>query len=146
MHIMNLFTRIAVVAAITAIPLAGCNRNGAGEQNANASSAALVRTLDESNFDVEVEKGVTLVDFWATWCGPCKMQAPIVEQVAEKLQGKAKVAKLDVDKAPKIAKRFGIQAIPTLYVFKNGKLERQFVGLTTAESLVSSINSVVDAK
>src|SRR5258705_16499 len=94
----------------------------------------------------EGEKGVTLVDFWATWCGPCKVQAPIVEQVAERLQGKVKVAKLDVDKAPKIAKRFGIQAIPTLYVFKNGKLERQFVGLTTAESLVSSINSVVDAK
>jgi thioredoxin 1 len=143
---MNLFTRIAIVATIAAIPVAGCSRKGAGEQNANSSSSALVRTLDESNFDAEVEKGVTLVDFWATWCGPCKMQAPIVEQVAEKLQGKAKVAKLDVDKAPKIAKRFGIQAIPTLYVFKNGKLERQFVGLTTAESLVSSINSVVDAK
>ena len=83
--------------------------------------AGTVRTLDESNFDAEVQSDVVLVDFWATWCGPCKMQAPIVEEVARRVAGKARVAKLDVDTAPKISQRFGVQAIPTLVIFRNGK-------------------------
>ncbi|HNQ87269.1 MAG TPA: thioredoxin [Verrucomicrobiota bacterium] len=100
--------------------------------------------MDESNFDAEVQKGVVLVDFWATWCGPCRTQGPIVEQVASRVEGKAKVAKLDVDKAPNIAKRFAVSAIPTLIVFKDGKPTKQFVGLTKADVLISGINAALD--
>ena len=84
-----------------------------------------------------------LVDFWAVWCGPCKMQAPILDQVAAQVEGKAKVVKVDVDAAPKLAKRLEIQAIPTVIVFKNGKPEKRFVGITKADTLVSAVTSAL---
>ncbi len=143
---MNRLTIVTIVVAVVATLATGCARNETGEQEGSAASSARVRALDETNFDAEVRDGVVLVDFWATWCGPCKMQAPIVEQVAGRLEGKAKVAKLDVDAAPKIAKRFDVRAIPTLVVFKDGKPEKRFVGLTQAETLVSAISSVSDSK
>jgi len=140
----NIF--IIVIALIIAGLGTGCGRHETKELPGNSASSTLVRTLDESNFDAEVQSDVVLVDFWATWCGPCKMQAPIVEEVARRVAGKARVAKLDVDTAPKISQRFGVQAIPTLVIFRNGKPEKRFVGLTKAETLVSGFNSVLDAK
>jgi len=137
---------ITISLALAATFPAGCTKQDSTEQQSNSAPSARVRTLNDSNFDAEVQTGVVLVDFWATWCGPCRMQAPIVDQVAERLEGKVKVAKLDVDAAPKIAKRFGVQAIPTLLVFKNGKQEKQFVGLTKAETLVSTLTSALDSK
>ena len=112
---------ISVAAALIAILAVGCSRQKVGEQGAWPPSATSVVVLEETNFDSEVQNGVVLVDFWATWCGPCKMQGPIVEQVAEQVHGKARVAKLDVDSAPKVAQRFKIRRIPTLIVFKDGK-------------------------
>ena len=106
-----------------------------------ASSLSKVIILDETNFDTEIGTGVVLVDFWATWCPPCKVQGPIVDQVADQLRGTAKVAKVDVDASPKIAKRFNIQSIPTLVVFKDGKTVQQFVGVTQAEQLVSAVKA-----
>ena len=140
----NIF--IIVIALIIAGLGTGCGRHETKELPGNSASSTLVRTLDESNFDAEVQSDVVLVDFWATWCGPCKMQAPIVEEVARRVAGKARVAKLDVDTAPKISQRFGVQAIPTLVIFRNGKPAKRFVGLTKAETLVSGFNSVLDAK
>lgn len=87
-------------------------------------------TLNSANFDQEVLKSdiPVLVDFWAEWCMPCKMIAPTIAQIAEAYKGRLKVGKLNVDDEGDLASRFGIISIPTLIVFKNGKVERQKVG------------------
>jgi thioredoxin 1 len=138
---------IRVVGIVIAISAVGCSRQEVEEPSASepASPTSIV-VLNESNFDSEVQDGVVLVDFWATWCGPCKMQGPIVEEVAEQVQGRAKVTKLDVDTAPEVAQRFNIRSIPTLVVFKNGKPEKQFVGVTKAETLVSAVTAALDSE
>ena len=87
-------------------------------------------TATDSNFDAEVinsDKPV-LVDFWATWCGPCRMIAPVIEEIASEYEGKAKVAKLDVDANPQVSMKYGIRSIPTLLIFKNGQVVDQIVG------------------
>ena len=141
---MKQTTNVMILAALIAALTSGCTRQGSGSEQGDGTASTSVVKLNESNFDAEIGAGVVLVDFWATWCGPCKMQAPIVAQVAERVEGKAKVAKLDVDSAPKIAQRFGVEAIPTLIVFKNGKPGKRFVGLTKAEPLVSAIHSAAE--
>ena len=88
------------------------------------------RTVTDADFGTEVEgqKGLTVVDFWATWCGPCRMIAPILEQLVDEYDGKVTVAKLDVDANPRAAARFGVRSIPTLLFFKDGKLVDQVIG------------------
>ena len=100
-----------------------------------------VRTFDQSNFDQEVLKSdvPVLVDFTATWCGPCKQLAPIIDKVADELEGKVKVGKLDIDEARTIAQRYGIRSVPTVMVFKGGEKAAQHVGLTTRDKLVQLI-------
>ena len=87
--------------------------------------------LTASAFEAEVLKSdvPVLVDFWAPWCGPCRMLAPAVAQLAEEYEGKAKVCKVNVDEEPELARRFGIVSIPTVLVFKNGQLAETVVGL-----------------
>ena len=86
--------------------------------------------LNENNFEEEVlnsDKPV-LVDFWATWCGPCRMIAPLISQLAEKYDGKIKVCKADVDENAELASSYGVSSIPTLLIFKNGEIEAQRIG------------------
>ena len=87
--------------------------------------------LSEQNFEAEVLKSElpVLVDFWATWCGPCRMLAPTIAKIAEEQEGKIKVCKLDVDEEPEIAQQFGIASIPTLMVFKSGVVVKASVGV-----------------
>ncbi|MBR0393098.1 MAG: thioredoxin [Oscillospiraceae bacterium] len=87
--------------------------------------------LNQNNFEEEVLKSPipVLVDFWATWCGPCKMLAPTIAKIAEEKAGVVKVCKLDVDEMPEIAAQFGISSIPTLMVFKDGKLVKTSIGV-----------------
>lgn len=85
-------------------------------------------TLNQQNFDEITSKGVVLVDFWATWCGPCKMMAPNVEEIATEYKGKVIVGKVDVDECQELATRFGIMSIPTLIVFKDGEKKEVLVG------------------
>lgn len=101
--------------------------------------------VTDANFDTEVLKATqpVLVDFWATWCGPCQMQGPIVEQVATAMGDKAKVGKMDVDQNPTTAQKFGIMSIPTLMIFKGGKVVKQFVGVQQKETLVSELTKYV---
>ena len=96
----------------------------------------MVVHFDEKTFDEAVrgEKPV-LVDFWATWCGPCRMQAPILEQLDSELGGSVKIGKVDVDEEPELARRFGVMSIPTLIAFRDGKAIAQNVGVTDANGL-----------
>ncbi|MFP4418663.1 MAG: thioredoxin [Chitinivibrionales bacterium] len=89
---------------------------------------------DVLNSDVPV-----LVDFWAPWCGPCRMVAPIIENVGSKLGGKAKVYKLNVDENPVTASKYGITGIPTVILFKNGQVEKQFVGVQPEQTYLSAV-------
>lgn len=100
---------------------------------------ATVTELNDSTFPEAIKEGVTLVDFWAPWCAPCMMQGPIVERVAKKVGNKAKVAKVNVDEAQQAATELGIHSIPTVIVFKDGKLVQQFVGVTQEDRLISAI-------
>ncbi len=101
--------------------------------------------LNEANFEQEVLKSdiPVLVDFWAIWCGPCRMIAPIIEALAEEYAGKVKVCKVNVDENPNLAARFGIRAIPTLLLFKEGKVVEQLVGVQPKEILESILNRYV---
>lgn len=84
--------------------------------------------LNNNNFDETIKNGVVLVDFWATWCGPCKMLAPNVEEIAKEYEGRAVVGKVDVDENPDLAERFGIMSIPSLFVFVNGEVKEKLIG------------------
>jgi thioredoxin 1 len=139
-------TAIVSIMCFSIVFLVGCPKKTPPPENNADASAANVIVLDQDNFDSELETGVVLVDFWATWCGPCKIQGPIVEEVAAQVQDTAKVAKLDVDAVPGIAQRFNIRSIPTLIIFKNGKNMQQFVGVTEASKLVSAIQSLSEPK
>jgi thioredoxin 1 len=102
----------------------------------------VVNVTDE-NFDKLIEKGIVLVDFWAPWCGPCRMQGPIVERVAETLGDKAVIAKMNVDEEPDASKKFGVSSIPTIMVFKDGTMTKQFVGVQSEDVLVSTIEELL---
>lgn len=104
-------------------------------------ASANVRVFNDMNFDEEVMKSgePVLVDFTATWCGPCKALSPIVDQVAEELAGKIKVGKLDIDDAPVTASKLGVRGVPTLMLFKNGQRAAQLVGLTSKQKILAMI-------
>ena len=95
--------------------------------------------VTDVNFEAEIEKhtGLAVVDFWATWCGPCRLIGPIIDQLATEYTGKAKVAKLDVDNNIKTASRFNVRSIPTILFFKDGKLVDQVVGAVQKPALES---------
>lgn len=105
--------------------------------------SAHVSQIDDASFEQEVIKAElpVLVDFWATWCGPCKMIAPIVEEVAQDYLNKIKVVKMDVDQNPETPSRFGIRGIPTLKIFKNGEEIATHVGALSRSQLTAFIDS-----
>ena len=98
-----------------------------------------LKTLTDSNFDQEIKDGVVLVDFWAEWCGPCRSMAPAVDALAGEYDGRATVAKLNVDENPTVPTRFMIRGIPTLLIFKNGQLAETLVGLSPKEDIARLI-------
>lgn len=105
----------------------------------------MAKAVTDATFDQEVieAEGVTLVDFWAVWCGPCRRQGPIIDELADEYAGKANIVKLDVDENPQTAARFGIQGIPTLLLFKDGQLIDTLVGLQSKETLVQKLDAAL---
>jgi thioredoxin 1 len=101
--------------------------------------------FNKSNFDAEVINSdvPVLVDFWAPWCGPCKMIGPIIEELATEFEGKAKIGKVNVDDNQDLAGSFGIRGIPTVMLFKGGQVVNQFVGLRPKEDLAAAINDAM---
>lgn len=95
----------------------------------------MVEAITDQNFQDVTGKGVVLTDFWATWCGPCRMQSPVVEQLAEDYDGEVKFTKMDVDANPATAQSFGIMSIPTLLVKKDGEVVETLVGYHTKDQL-----------
>ncbi len=104
-----------------------------------------VLTLTDDNFDQEVmqEGKAALVDFWAEWCMPCKMLAPAIDEIADEYAGKLAVGKVDTDSNRDISMKFGISAIPTVILFKDGEMVRKFVGLQQKSDLKAAINEVL---
>ncbi|EZH91183.1 TPA: thioredoxin [Staphylococcus aureus] len=100
---------------------------------------AIVKVTD-ADFDSKVESGVQLVDFWATWCGPCKMIAPVLEELAADYEGKADILKLDVDENPSTAAKYEVMSIPTLIVFKDGQPVDKVVGFQPKENLAEVLD------
>ncbi|MFC1636659.1 thioredoxin [Planctomycetota bacterium] len=107
--------------------------------------AGSVTELNDATFDKTVHDSdvPVLVDFWAPWCGPCKMIAPIIEEIADEYADKAKICKLNTDDARDSAMEFGISAIPTLILFKDGQVQKKWVGLTSKKDLAGAIDELL---
>jgi thioredoxin len=109
-------------------------------------SVTIPLAVTDADFAQEIggHEGVAIVDFWATWCGPCQVIAPIVEQLAEEYAGRIKVAKLDVDSSPQTTMQYGVRGIPSVLIFKNGELVDTVVGAVSKDLLVERLEAHLD--
>ena len=99
--------------------------------------------LTADNFEATLAEGVALVDFWAPWCGPCRMIAPVIEELAEDYAGKANICKVNTDEEQEIAVKFGIRSIPTIMFFKDGELVDQMVGAASKDAFAEKLNALL---
>jgi thioredoxin 1 len=106
------------------------------------ADSAKIKVLTDNNFQNQVKNGVTLVDFWASWCMPCKMMAPVLNDLSEELSG-ASVGKINIEDHPKMASQYGVRSIPTMIIFKNGKEVNRLIGVKSKEILHREINKVM---
>jgi thioredoxin 1 len=107
-------------------------------------ASPLISALTQDNFEKEVIQSATpvLVDFWAEWCGPCKMIAPLLDELADEYDGKIKIGKVNIDEQQALATKYGIRAIPTLLLIKNGQVAEQMVGAKSKRDLKASLDRV----
>jgi len=101
-----------------------------------------IKKLSDQNFEHQIKSGIMLVDFWATWCMPCKMMAPVLNDLSEELTGNASVGKLDVDQNSSASAKYAVRSIPTMVLFKNGIEINRFVGVKTKDFLLKEIHKV----
>lgn len=104
----------------------------------------MVQNITDKDFAKETDTGVTLTDFWATWCPPCRMQSPIIEELDKEMGGKVKFIKMDVDQNQATPASFGIMSIPTLIIKKDGKVVNKLVGLHSKDQLKDILNQYID--
>jgi thioredoxin 1 len=102
-----------------------------------------LKYLDDENFQETIAKGVTLVDFYADWCGPCRMIAPLIEELSSELNGKATIAKVDIEKAQGTATNLQITSIPTIILFKDGQIVQRVVGVKSKSDLLNMVLSAL---
>jgi thioredoxin 1 len=137
MKMKGLIIALVVIAVVVILFMRSYNRM----KNAPAvADSELIEHLTAQNFDHKTKKGVVLVDFWADWCMPCKMMAPILNDVAEATDGTATIYKLNVDEQQQIAAQFGIRSIPTMILFQDGKEVERIIGVKSKEAVIASIN------
>ena len=129
-------TVLIVIAAFIFVIIS--NNIGKSNNNEEGSNKNII-TLTDANFQSTINSGVTMVDFWAKWCGPCKIQSPIVEKIAEEMGDKVKIAKMDTDKNPNIPENYQITSIPTIMIFKDVNLVETFVGVQQKDILINAI-------
>ncbi|CZQ87692.1 thioredoxin [Trichococcus palustris] len=103
----------------------------------------MVKVLTDANFETETKDGIILVDFWATWCGPCRMQSPIIDELDEEIGDKVTFAKMDVDANPQTPQKFGIMGIPTLIIKKDGAVVEKLVGFHQKEMLEEVLDKYI---
>ncbi len=137
-----LIQRISFASAMILALSLGCGCDSREEKSMPEKN---ILTITKQNFESEVLKSPqpVLVDFWATWCGPCKMIAPTVAELATEFEGKAKFGKVDVDAQGELAQKYNISAIPALMIFKDGKVVQQFVGVQDKSDLKSALDKFV---
>ena len=99
--------------------------------------------LTNENFDATVSEGVALVDFWAPWCGPCRMISPVIEELAEEFEGKAKICKVNTDEQQELSMKFGVRSIPTIIFMKNGEIVDQMIGAASKQAFAEKLNSLL---
>jgi thioredoxin 1 len=131
---MNKTSFIPIIAITLLLSLASC-KSGSSDKN--------IVTLTTVNFVAETAKGIVMVDFWATWCMPCKAMAPVIDEIASQTKGKVKVGKVDIDANGPLANQFGIQAIPTIMIFKDGQAVETLVGIQSKAALVNALSKYI---
>jgi thioredoxin 1 len=99
--------------------------------------------LTNENFDATINEGVSLVDFWAPWCGPCRMIAPVIDELAGDFEGKANICKVNTDEQQDLATKYGVRSIPTILFMKNGEIVDQLVGASSKQALTDKLNSII---
>ncbi len=139
---MKLSKYFATLLFATTMAFAGCAQQSG--KSTEVASKDGIKHLNVQTFAEQTKSGVTLVDFWAPWCPPCRMMAPVLEDVAKEVNGKVTVAKVnvDVEQNKQLAAQFQISGIPTLILFKDGKEINRFVGLQTKEFLIQQLSQV----
>lgn len=100
-----------------------------------------MKIINEKEFASAIKEGIVVVDFFATWCGPCRMMSPILDDIAEELKDKVKIYKVDVDSDPNLARKFGVMSIPTIIIFENGEERQKHIGLWQNEDAIDTIKS-----
>lgn len=135
---MKNVTLLLLMAFIFAIP---ANISGnISTKKQNSSEGVLI--LTDKNFEKTIKKGIVLVDFWAVWCGPCRVLAPIIEEIASEIGKKAVIAKMDTDKNKVTSLKYDIRYLPTIIIFKDGVPAQRFVGTQSKETLINAINQL----
>jgi thioredoxin 1 len=99
--------------------------------------------LNDANFEEKTSAGITLIDFWAPWCGPCKMLGPILDEISKEIGDKALIAKVNVDESPGIAQKFKVRSIPAIFIMKDGTQVKQLIGLQKKQALISALEEVI---
>ena len=133
----GLIIALVVIAVVVILFMRSYNKM---KNTPAVENSELIEHLTAQNFAHKTKSGVVLVDFWADWCMPCKMMAPILNEVAEATDGTATIYKLNVDEQQQVAAQFGIRSIPTMILFKDGKEVERIIGVKSKEAVIASIN------